>query len=208
MAVILVIQWYRSANARRNQELDLCITANQSNQAIDEIVWIVPEEHRTQVPPLKGTMKFVPKRIHFGDAFDVGQDGDLVIIANTDMIITEEAIAQMDSHLKPGQVFALTRWNCDGSAPLDFQRAVFMNNSQSQDVWAWRAPMNLPQGSEIPLGYWGCDNRIAHEFSRSYKISNPSRTIRTYHVHASNFRTATPDMRIPRPYLLLPPTTL
>ena len=35
----------------------------------------------------------------------------------------------------------------------------------------------------------GCDNRIAYELVKNYKVINPCKTIRCHHHHSSNFRT-------------------
>jgi hypothetical protein len=59
------------------------------------------------------------------------------------------------------------------------------------------------------LGMRGCDNRIAAEFEiAGYRVSNPSKSIRSYHVHNSGIRNYTTTDVIPKPYLTIPTSTL
>jgi hypothetical protein len=57
----------------------------------------------------------------------------------------------------------------------------------------------------------GCDNRLVAEVQAAgWTVSNPSRDIKTIHVHGSRIRTATNHVnhRLPPPYLFVQPAHL
>jgi len=61
------------------------------------------------------------------------------------------------------------------------------------------------------IGCVGCDNRIAWEFEQAgYQVSNPSKTIRCHHLHASGIRAVVDRSKwlVPPPYKVLEPVTL
>jgi hypothetical protein len=61
------------------------------------------------------------------------------------------------------------------------------------------------------FGVPGCDNRFSHILrGAGYELSNPSKSIASYHMHLSEQRTATNTQkhRIRPPYLYLEPTAL
>ena len=106
---------------------------------------------------------------------------------------------------------ALTRW--DISDKDDYKNgAVFFDRPDSQDTWIFRGGIPQMAGAEFGLGLCGCDNSIAYMIEQcGYNVINPSRTIKTYHLHLTNVRNYIDVVgqvieRIPPPYKLLHPT--
>lgn len=206
--VTYISQWYRSRNQARNQEINHCAKVNSECNAIDKLIWFVPKQDMTAIPKwLRGEIRPIPDRLHYTHAFQVSQqDKDehmIYILANTDMIIPSETIELIKTHLTRQQVYCLTRWEGLGN------KATFKAVAGSQDVWCWKGPIAVPRARGVALGKPGCDNRIAAEFARIKKhVSNPSRTLKTYHVHASQYRTQTSRDTVPQPYLAIKCTVL
>lgn len=206
--VTYISQWYRSRNRARNQEINQCAKANSECNALDRLIWYVPKQDVAAIPKwLRGTITPIPDRLHYTHAFQTSQqdkdDTMIYILANTDMIIISETIELIKSHLTRQQVYCLTRWEGIGEG------ARFKAVAGSQDVWCWKGPVVIPRARGIALGKPGCDNRIAAEFKRVGKqVLNPSRTLKTYHVHASQYRTQSAKDTVPQPYLAITCTVL
>ena len=93
---------------------------------------------------------------------------------------------------------SLTRWE---TSPNLF----FLNRRDSQDCWIFKGKINHIQ-SDFFTGIPGCDNAIADRIARAgYDIINPSRTIKSYHVHKSSERNYG-NQKVPMPYKFLQPT--
>ena len=92
----------------------------------------------------------------------------------------------------------------DGSMILDIGAAY------TQDAWAFKTPVKIPDNCNFPLGQRGCDNKIAWLMdSIGYKLFNPVYTIKALHVHDSGFRTYTDKSEpVPGPYKQVNPTEL
>ena len=94
----------------------------------------------------------------------------------------------------------MCRW--DGNGPVPF-------GNGSQDSWIFRGKVTIPKYCDFFLGIPGCDNRIAWELKEvGYLMSNPTLSIRNFHIHESDFRTySEATVKIPRPYLFIPMTS-
>lgn len=149
----------------------------------------------------------------FNELFSLCLPDHINVIANSDIYFDDEGIAHMRT-IAPGQCFALSRWDIhtDHSARL-------YNHADSADTWVF---FGKPQGINAPftMGVPGCDNSLAWLIKEAgYRISNPSLTIRSYHLHRVNWRSYLADPegrarggakieRIPPPYHLIKPTAL
>ena len=186
----LFTNYYVDKNLDRQKEIDLCLAKNLSNKLLNVVV-------------LDSQARLTYKDF-FSIANSYSSSEDINIIANSDMYFDESI--QRAEILGMRQCFALSRWNInqDGSA-------THFNRSDSQDCWIYRGKITDVYG-EFFLGYRGCDNRIAYEFNRAgWNISNPSLTIKSYHLHLTevrNYTTTDNTYLVPGPYLPLHPTTL
>ncbi|WPT11388.1 hypothetical protein PSENEW3n2_00000826 [Picochlorum sp. SENEW3] len=63
--------------------------------------------------------------------------------------------------------------------------------------------------NNLTLGKPGIDNRLAYELLKAgYQVSNPSKSITSWHVHGTNIRDYSHLDVVPPPYAIVYPTTL
>jgi hypothetical protein len=184
------VNYYEDGNNNRNQELLKCINNNINNFLFNFV------------------MLESKNRLTYNDFFRFiniySCDNDINVISNLD-IYFDETIYLMNN-IRKNELYALCRWE-----ELGENNIKFSNRPDSQDVWAFRGYVNID--CNFCLGYAGCDNRVAKVFAdNGWKVLNPSKSIRTIHVHNSNVRNYrigyTNIHVVPGPYLTLPPTTL
>lgn len=145
----------------------------------------------------------------FTELFAVCKSGRINVIANSDIYF--ERLAH---YPPPGEVWALSRYDIDPTGT-----PVLWNHPDSADTWVVNGtlrPMDIPW----PMGIPGIDNRIAHELQTAgYTVKNPSKTVRTYHLHLSHYRSYLEGgngqgrggrklQRVPPPYAMVKPTEL
>ena len=133
------------------------------------------------------------RRVTYRDLFDYANrelPGRRVILANTD-IFFDHTLARLDDYPLAGRLLCLSRWDLqsDGSWRL-------FDREDSQDAWIFQSP--LPDfACDFHLGIPGCDNRLAWEAEQAgLVVSNPSRSIRAYHLHSSGIRRYTREQRL------------
>jgi hypothetical protein len=80
----------------------------------------------------------------------------------------------------------------------------FIEAEYSQDSWVWKGKLSFT-GGEYNFGILGCDNVFPYELDKAgYRVLNPSRHIKTTHLHIVNERSYSEKTRLPRPYLHVP----
>jgi len=147
----------------------------------------------------------------FTELFSMCLPGMVNVIANSDIYFDGTI-----HFAKPtaGHCYALSRWdvNADGSIAL-------WDHADSADVWVF---FGQPPKVEIPwtMGIPGIDNRLAWELQNAgMVVTNPSRTIKTYHIHNIAYRSYLVDengqgrggdkiIRVPPPYAHVKPVHL
>lgn len=203
----LFVNWYIEKKQPRGKELNLCIEKNFHCEYIDEIV-------NLSDTPLPETGKFkniqIDHRPTYSDFLkvvsDLAQPKDVSIIANMDIYFDETIL--LTKRMTDRDAYALTRWD------VNAEGITFMNRADSQDVWIFKGKPKEVKGANINLGTPGCDNAMAYLIKKAgYRISNPSLSIKTYHVHSSGTRHYLNGNKqivksAPEPYLLLKPTML
>ena len=99
--------------------------------------------------------------------------------------------------------YALCRWDYISSSQAKFYDKIF-----SQDTWIFKGPVKKMDGN-FQLGYPRCDQCIAYEIKKAgYILHNPSRQIKTYHLHNSKIRNYSFKQRITRPGIHVPISSL
>lgn len=191
--VVLVSALYRDPDDRRFGELLECVARNSRNPLLAEVHVFLEEPLQsfgapTLVPALR-LPKVKPvafgRRVRYQDLFDYANThlrGCTVVIANAD-IYFDQTLARLEGYGLAGCLLCLSRWNieADGMARL-------FDHAASQDAWIFSAPIR-PFECNFPLGVPGCDNRLAFEAERAgLAVSNPSRSLRALHLHASQVR--------------------
>ena len=128
--------------------------------------------------------------------------GERVIVANAD-IFFDHSLRRLDGYDLAGRLLCLSRWDLHG----DGSWRLFEFES-SQDAWIFETP--IPDfDCDFHLGLLGCDNRLAWEAERAgLVLSNPSRSIRSYHLHTSGVRRYTHAQRLQGATRGVPPVHL
>jgi hypothetical protein len=183
----LLFNYYEDRNNARKKEIDFCLRMNLANPLMKVIILETPGK-----PQYKQMFDFVNK---------ITGPEDINIIANSD-IFFDESIG-LTCKMNLNECWALSRWDWYNENSIQF-----FDRSDSQDCWIFKGPIK-PINSTFTLGTLGCDNRIAHDIHQAgYNISNPSRSVKTYHVHNSAVRNYRKTDVVPKPYLTIPTSEL
>jgi hypothetical protein len=133
-------------------------------------------------------------------------DDEIVCIANNDILFDDESMKWCDQ-LQRGECYCLSRvtpkWEKDVS------RVIHWLQADGQDAWMFRGKPPLLASANFPQGMDDCDWRFADllHFEAKLKVSNPSNSIRIYHLHVDEGRL--PKQRVPRtPGMMIPKTML
>lgn len=190
--MILINSLYKERDPRRQNELLECLRRNIELVRIEEVHLMVEDSMaraEMESHPLFSSEKIRlvehGRRVTFRDLFAYANRellGRRVIIANAD-IYFDRTLARLDDYDLTGKLLCLSRWDVrsDGSAE-------FFEQPSSQDAWIFQTPIReFP--CDFHMGVLGCDNRLAWEaYNAGVKVSNPSRSLRAYHLHLSQIR--------------------
>lgn len=201
----VITYWPSWSPKERTEEFKTCLEVNEENPLIDSILVVTDKD--IHVGGGKVHQKIIGKRepqytfmFHLANEM-ITEDGDITIITNGD-IYFDETLSYLRS-LSDHQCFALSRWNMDHEG---FNSLY--DRPDSQDCWIFRGKIKNIE-ADFPLGALGCDNRIAYEIHKAgYEIKNPSKTIKTVHIHLVQTRQAVGKPTVPDPYKYLPPDYL
>ena len=202
----LVTTIYKSEDHARNLEMIQCLNHNVNNKLIDHIYLFVDSVDALNMigSHHKVIKVFCNDRPSYEDLFEVSSDDSITIVCNGDIYFKEEDVRIIEASLHKDQVYALSRWD-------ETPQGLFHHcTPDSQDAWIFKGKIRKGE-FDIPLGKPGCDNRIAYELeSAGYEVLNPSKTIRSYHVHTSQSKTyvRTKEHIVPEPYKMVHPQFL
>jgi hypothetical protein len=218
--IILITQFYISTNASRQKEIVNCLIYNLTNPFINEIYLITEKDYsldKIGLPENINTSKIklvnINARMKYSDAFNIVSQYNLkgyIIVANSDIFFdsTIEKLYVSNAALEK-KVYCLLRFEYTNT---DLTKCnIFANGTScSQDTWIFHSTYNiLPKHNKLfnfYLGVLGCDNHITYLFSTlGFKLYNEPFLIKTYHNHASNFRTYDNSTRIFGQYILVKP---
>lgn len=199
--VNLYVSIYPERDPDRLRELSFCIRKNIENRHIDRI-FILKEPGEVSynlIEDMKLQIIDIPERPSYNGVFNqvngITGEADINIIANTD-IFFDDSIRVLKTVMERRSCFALTRWEYRADLPSHFN----LHRFDSQDTWIFKGRIVNVRGDFLP-GRIGCDSRIAYEIRKAgYNISNPSFSIKSYHVHDSNVRHYDPYDMVPEPH--------
>lgn len=200
----LFISYYLDRHPERQKELDYCLETNLNLECINEVHVVLeyPIESNLLTHP-KIKIHHVKSRPSYSTFFDIINSinpniCDVSIIANSDIYFDETIIKGKDCDQK--NVYALSRWDVRKG------QAKHFNSWDSQDTWIFKGRIKPVYNSDFQMGSPGCDNAIADRLFRSgYHISNPSKSIKTYHLHETGVHNYNTSERISEPYKFLTP---
>jgi hypothetical protein len=181
----LFVNTYVDPIPRRNAELVECLERNRNNSLIGQI-------HELSGRP---TVSEILAEMRAACAPD-----DVGIMTNADIYFDETA--GFFEKIRPMQCFALTRWENGKIKKRIRANGDLEETPDSQDVWGFRGK---PPEIKLPftLGIAGVDNRFAKLlYDINYEVTNPCKTIRCHHLHASDIRRygTAPQDRVVGPY--------
>lgn len=183
----LIYNYYEDRNKTRKKEIDFCLQRNLENPHLNVVIIETAE---------KPTYNLFFQKIN-----ELTEPDDINIICNSD-IFFDDTIA-LASKMQHRQVYALSRWDY-----VNENNIKLFERSDSQDTWIVKGKVENVI-SNFTLGKKGCDNRIAYEFKNAgYRITNPSLSIKSYHVHNSNVRNYSNRDIVPGPYHTIQITSL
>ncbi len=187
------------SHLERKDEILYCLTKNCENHLIDKIYILYESSMPFDFLNEKLTIINVTYRPKFSDLIKLAdQHGDanvIKILCNAD-IFFNETLLSVTKNIGNNDVYALTRWDLkkDGSIK-------YYSNFKSQDAWIFKSKLGDSIG-DFYTGLPGCDNRLAYEFNKlSFRVSNPSITVKAIHVHNTGIRTYNKQIdKISTPY--------
>ncbi len=211
----LYMNIYRDAHPDRNKELQDVFLRNILNPSVDSVHILIHPDDIKITSNFYGHPKFnthlIPNRPTYQNFFnvvnEVSSDSDINVIVNSDMFVDETI--RLAENMGPDDCYALSRWEMNKDGTPNHVQVQIRNDSQ--DVWCFRGKIKPIEFCEFTLGKPGCDNRIAHEIQKAgYNITNPSKSIKTWHLHNSNIRHYIHRIEhcVPAPYLTIPLTHL
>jgi hypothetical protein len=195
---ILLCTSYYETNEVRWSEIQKCLDKNLENTEITKVLNL-----GTKVIDHPKVINLTYDRPTYADFLkEANQLGfDYTIIANSD-IYFDHTINWVKQVNMNKTMFALSRWDVDNNG---FSKLFAYE--WSQDTWIFK---DIPEGiGAYWLGLPGCDNKFAYEVhSLGFRVINPAKDIRTYHLHNSNVRNYGEADRLPPPYKEVTITTL
>ena len=211
--MILLVGHYEEAQPQRAAEYREALRRNVANEHIECIRLLIEDGTSAELLRARGEpydnakvqIASQGKRLTFDALFSMAErdwSGYPVIMANAD-IAFDDTLAMLEDVALQGSLLCLSRWNESADGRLDHFDAP-----NSQDAWIFEPP--LPAiACAFELGTPGCDNRLAHEASRAgLRVLNPSRSLRSAHLHNSQVRNYTQRQRLPGPYRFVPASFL
>ena len=191
MDLVVYSQYYRTRTPERQLELDECLRRNLNHPGISRVV-LFCESDAPPVPEGTVPVEVVTsdERITYAEwlRWVKRQDSGIGLLLNADIYLDEGLEHLKASFNTPEAFLALTRYN-PGHAGFHLNDYPHW----TQDVWGVRADAELPESllyaSSFPLGFPGCDNRIAYVmWSHGFRVRNPCYHVRSVHLQASTAR--------------------
>lgn len=214
--MILIVPAYRSADPARRGEIELCLRVNLGNPAIAHVVLVGDVAGLARYPKL--TVVPAAHRPSYELLFGLAArwPGEAVAVANADIYF--DATAAEAERVEVGELWALSRWSPQtgriAASQLDAAGRECVTLSLGADAWVFRAPLPVfavrtLDGVPFWLGRPFCDHRLARlAIEAGLRITNPCRSLRAWHAHASAVRTYTHADCIAGDYAHIPPCSL
>ena len=184
---------------KRQAEIDECLQRNIENPLIEQIFVLADRFIFFNDP--KVILLQLSYRPTFQDFIDLTYASDGInIIANSDIYFDDTL--ELANEIGKNEVYALSRWE------LTNEGLKHHNTRDSQDCWIINGNLNTSD-CDFTQGLAGCDNAFTERLKwAGYKVSNPSKDIRSIHLHKNPRRDYDVQDRVSLPYLLISPHKL
>jgi len=224
MKTNLYINFYVDSHVERHRENVLCLLHNVRNKEIDRLIIV---SDTSSLPTLtniietnnlllcekqKVTSIIYEERPTYNYYFGLTAEypEDVNIISNSDITFEESGLKRLKEFDWGNNCIALTRWDYL-TKDMDSNIVRLHNRRDSQDSWIVKGRFKQIPEAEFCLGKRGCDNKIAYLLSKYYRVINPARSIRSFHLHLTGVRNYCKNTQkdvIPPPYKFLIPSAL
>ncbi len=218
--LVLLQQYFVSDKPRRQREIQKCLQKNVENPLIDEIHLLNEKSYAKEYPSdPHGKVKevVIGKRLKYSTVVQYIQESlsadTIVAFANSDIYLDSQSLVQLWALDLQNVFISLLRY--EESTDPEKEAQLFGPRADSQDTWfvysdsvkqrAWDF-----KDLDFEFGRGGCDNAINVCFlKQKFLVANPALSLKTYHVHHTQYRTYNPKDIVQRPmYLHLNPTGL
>jgi hypothetical protein len=202
--MILITTFYIPNNKEREKEINKCLQKNYENPLIKNIYLLNDKIYELPLDLTLYNNKIIQitlnnittnTKLRFDDAINFINNcqeciGKLCILSNSD-IYFDETLSNVNQSTISNNVFALLRYDesLEGFHSLYSENGIPRLNSQ--DCWIFKSPLKVDTKLlDFEFGTLGCDNTFAYVIHKSgIYISNPCYSIKTIHLHSSQFRT-------------------
>ena len=196
MSLNVWTSYYDCKDELHQTEILRAIELNTANPNIDTIYLLCEVEYpvlNTKVKCIK--IKEQPTYATFIDYFQVFCRGDYNVIINSDIVLDYDT-TDLCRSVPEGTVYALARYEVDYKTykePIEtWKSTLHYFPHYSQDAWIFYKSKLDTSTLNIYVGAQESNNLIAYFLeSQNLKITNPSLSIKIYHLHSSEIRNYT-----------------
>lgn len=202
-----------SSNSYRNEEFQFALNANSMKGLVESIDILTEDKGVVQFTQGIDKVRVIltKERPKFRDIINhINTFGEATCCITNADIVFDDTLRFAEFGTDPDLAYCLTRWVPD----LDYHQPnaeytcwdEYVSH-RSFDTWIFKTPLLRMKNIGFYMGTMGCDLRFTHELWRAgRKVINPSKKIRTLHVHKSGFRTYSKEDRVLGDYLGIKPT--
>lgn len=216
MEVNLFISPYEEVNHIRKLELEKCIRLN-FEAGYNKIYLLIENKDLNYIQTLVAQNQFtnaVIEVVNQRPSFQIYIDrsntlglNDINVVCNSDIYVLPEdlqMIKDLPWQKHPNLFVSLARWDETSEGAF-----VLLDRSDSADTFIWKGDCSV-ENADCPLGFPGVDHKVPYLFNQAhYKVVNPSRDIKTRHLHLSkviNYRSKSkPDGAVDATKICPPP---
>jgi hypothetical protein len=190
-----ITQFFKHEKSKRAAEIRKCLRENSKSRLIDKIL-LLNESPQQILESAKIEEEVIGHRLTYQDVFNriyTIPDDVIVVFANADIFIDDASWKDLWNINLEDKFLALLRYDVGNSGDTADAK-LFGPRADSQDTWVVRAVDVKKRAKDswnlgFKFGKMGCDNLIALEMMKQkFLVSNPSQTLKTYHVHSSDIR--------------------
>jgi len=195
----LITSYYETSTEERQQELKQCLIHNAKNPHIKKIYLLNPAIFNLDFVEEEYKPKIVQhlvndenrNRLYFDFAVKFINENTVdenCILSNSD-IYFDDTLRFLENYDFTKNVFVLAKYDND---------LISSGATCSQDSWMFKSPLNIDLSKlKFQFGVPGCDNIFAGLMHlHGYKVYNPALSIKSHHLHASNYRNYSEANRI------------
>ena len=210
--MILVTSYYKTSNKERQSEIDECILKNINNPLINNIYLLNDKIYNSKILKNEKIKQFniiKENKLLFKDAIEFINSychNENVILSNTD-IYFDDSLGLLEDYDYNDKILCLLRHDVQKNGSIDIFRHFGEPRWDSQDTWIFKSPLKIDINElNFSFGTLGCDNMFASKlYDHNYQLSNPSYSIKIYHLHNIDERNYNVDDRVHGNYCLIKP---